>query len=137
MVSFFRHSPLIPLNAHVVHFPQARAASTSMNVTLRPGAIGIKFDAHTGQIDNVQPDGQGERTGVALGWFITRINGEPYDWRLLKNCASGDRPYDLTLEAPQACVDNYGSLDYAPRAGDVLFVGASLFAARLPIPLTV
>ena len=70
-----------------------------MLVTLLTGDIGAIGEPSTGRIAAVANGGQADLAGVLPGWFISEVNGEPYDVVLLKRCVQGNMPFTLRIEA--------------------------------------
>jgi len=65
-----------------------------------PGKLGMRAMWDTGEVTAVT-GGESRRCGVEVGWFFSKIDGEPYTEALLDLKRQGDKPYTVVFAGPQ------------------------------------
>jgi len=71
------------------------SAMTLVDITVKPGSLGVHLDFSTGVVEDVHAGGQADIAGVQSGWVIRSIDEQPYIEELLVQKRDG--PLDYTL----------------------------------------
>jgi len=83
--------------AHPYFDPIRQEQGRSVPLAFKPGQLGIITDLK-GLVTRVLPNGQAERAGIAVGWYIHEIQGLRFTASVLQRYLEGKQGYSITFK---------------------------------------